>query len=231
MKKEKIISLIIAIIIFINSSPIISFAETYERTYVYKTKNNFNIEYHLDKDGLPYRYEKGERVYLLLPLDSLRITDENELIELNEAIKESNERDNDIYKNLIKSPPTSYYNLTIYPSTQPSNIYTQFMTFEANSQVSTGIMKVHKNHGAIRVETANLGKPHWYDNKKVIVNIKYYDSGQDGWFDLHISGKIFCTNIDGYPFTKVSTVEFIKIIMKKADNIVWFDLNVWTAMG
>ena len=189
------------------------------------------IYYYLDDEGFPFSVIDGEITYLLLPLESLKIKDEYELKKLNEAIYDFQRYENYKKEGLTKASPTSYYNLTLLPVTQNSNAYTQFMTFEASASIMTQTLKVHAAHPMIRVQTANLGKNHWYDNKKVIVYIQYYDEYNDAWYWLHQSNKIDCTGSAGIGFTKLSTVDFIKINMRQADNVVWFNLNIWTAIG
>lgn len=202
-----------------------------ENKYIYIDSNGKSIEYYLDDEGFPFAYYKGTKVYLLLPLESLRITDEEELAKLNASINDFQSYENDINAELIKSTPTSYYNLTTLPVTQNSPAYVQFMTFETSTSIMTQTLKVHASHPMIRVKTANLGKNHWYNNKKVIVYIQYYDASLDGWYWLHQSNKVDCTGTAGLGFAKLQTVNYIKVNMRKADNVVWFDLNVWTAIG
>lgn len=226
---KKFMSIILACFAIINTLSPCAFAATLGPEYTYRDGDK-EIVYYLDEEGFPYNYSNGEKTYLLLPLDSLKITDEKELAELNKAINDSYNY-NCTNDGMLRAVPTSYYDLTTLPKEQNSRKYTQFMTFEASTSITTQTMKVHTEHSKIRVQTLNLDKPHWYDNKKVIVYINYYDETLQGWYALHQSDKIDCTHEAGYPFIKLSTVNFIKVNMRKADNIVWFDLNVWTGKG
>lgn len=226
---KKIFPVIIALILLLQCQQTAAFAIELEKVYTFEASTGEKVEYYLDSEGQPFQYINGEKIYILLPLDSLRITDEKEIAELNMAIGNNEQVNNNVAQ--PNSTPSTYYDLTTLPSTQNSRVYTQFMTFEVGNSIDTYPLKVHPNHAKVRIKTANLGKPKLLDNKKVIVKIKYYDEESNSWYNLHTSGKIDCTHADGYPFTKLSIIKYLKVTMAKADNIVWFDLNVWTALG
>lgn len=227
---KRTFSIIIALVLILQCLQISVFAAEIEKVYTFEASNGETVEYCLDYIGQPFQNINGEKIYILLPLDSLKITDEKEIAILNKSI-ENSEQTSFCYNVQPNSAPSTYFDLTTLPITQNSRAYTQFMTFEAGNSFDTRVLKVHPNHPKVRIKTANLEKQKLFDNKKVIVKIKYYDEESKSWYELHKSGKIDCTHADGYPFTKLSIINYLRVTMMKADSVVWFDLNIWTALG
>lgn len=60
-------------------------AVDYGEKYTYTDVDGTVFEYYLDENGYPFQMESGEKIFLLIPLEHLKITDEKELEELRKA--------------------------------------------------------------------------------------------------------------------------------------------------
>lgn len=67
-------------------------AVDYGEKYTYTDVDGTVFEYYLDENGYPFQIEFGEKIFLLLPLEHLKITNEKELAELRKASAEAKQK-------------------------------------------------------------------------------------------------------------------------------------------
>ncbi len=215
MKKSTSILLITALLILF-LTPVIQAADNGEE-YIYTSTDGKTIYYYLDEDNMPYHYNNGAREYLLLPLEHLKVTDEQLINELNQS------------KNIRDSKAVLSYSLKQNSPNVVSNVYTQFMTFEANNSIQTQQLVKYLSHTGVHVRTANLGKLHWYTGKTVTINFYYELNAYSTWYCLTRTN-IDATSTDGEVFaTQSGMVQNIYVKMEKySNNVVWFDLKIWS---
>lgn len=72
-----VVSLLIGGVITVSAIP---------KKYTYVDTNGETIEYYIDNENHTYIIENGEKVYIALPLEQYKITDENILRELNSEL-------------------------------------------------------------------------------------------------------------------------------------------------
>lgn len=228
MKKrisKQIISLITAVIILVQCLSLTAFAYNDGELYTYVSNDGTEVNYYLDSYGMPYYYENGIRINLLLPLEHLKITDNNVIANLQEEF--ASEVQGDVS---LMSEPTSYFSLQKNPVNVTSNTYTQFMTFEANSIIPTSVMRKYANHLAVHIKALNIGKKHFYNSAKATIKLYYYVPTSDCYYNyIHtgvaakdsIIGDIFHLDSGGLSFFKIEMIQY-------QNNIIWFDLNVYT---
>lgn len=67
-------------------------AVDYGEKYTYTDVDGTVFEYYLDENGYPFQMESGEKIFLLIPLEHLKITNEKELAELRKASADAKQK-------------------------------------------------------------------------------------------------------------------------------------------
>ena len=178
---------------------------------IYKAINDEEITYFLDEQGNPYTIENGKTLYLALALPSLKVTDEEIIAELNEAIQ--------INSIARASKPTN----TVHLGTSP---YSMFCDFSNGSAYRTPIFDFDMSYPIINIKTTNIVKPALSGNKVNIIYY-YYSSADSTWYNIQYS-KITCTDVNGFSIKNFSnTYPYGSIYIDRYSNITSLTLNVW----
>ena len=80
INKKTVIILVIVVLLIIGGVITVS---AIPKKYTYVDTNGETIEYYIDSEDNEYIIENGKKVYIALPLEKNKITDENILRELN----------------------------------------------------------------------------------------------------------------------------------------------------
>lgn len=171
---KKLIAILISIIFL--CMPFSCFASGTSEQYIY-SDGDFNICYYLDDEGRPYCYENGEIVYVILPLESNKVSEEeNET--LNSLIKEVVETNT-----ITRAAPTSWYDMSAYANaTQLKSVtYETFVNFELMSKLVTPPLKVNSKLVNLNVVSADMEKS-LFSGKKITLKIEFYDYISDYWY-------------------------------------------------
>lgn len=184
--------------------------------YQYVAYDGTVYNYFLDEEGSPYIIVNEEIVYILLPLEHLRVTDPEKLAELNETI---------LNPEMIRSEPSNYYDISNNNSTTDidSPKYSTDVNFNNITTFTTPVLKVNRQHATIRFKTSNLAV-----GQKVNFTVYYYDSVFDEWYSDSYTNKD-CTSLRGFGIQFSPTVTpYLQLILCISLLIlplviVWFD--------
>ncbi len=207
---KKIISFALICIFVFGCFPLTAFASEQNKVHTFTSANGETVEYYIDSEGNPYYIQNGEKIYLMLPVNSKAVTDEALLSKLN----------------TVRTAPTSYYSLMQKNVSETSNVYTQYMTLE-NGGNRTATLKKYTAHSIIRIRTADLGKPSVFSSKKVNIILMSYLEPSDQWFETKLNN-VDATAAAGIALNATSGVNYFYVVVSQANNPVWFTLNVWT---
>lgn len=221
---KRVISVCLAAIAIMLAASPLAYAADLGPKYTFICADNSVIEYYLDENEMPFYYQAGEKIYLLIPIESCIITDETKLAQLNASLNQVRAEETTA---ITRSAPTSYYSLMQRNVSLDSNIYSQYMTME-NGGNKTAILKKHTSHSFIRVKTADLGKPNALSSKKVNITVQAYLESFDQWIETTLTG-VDATGSLGKGINLTSGVNYCYVYMDKYLNAVWFTLNVWTS--
>lgn len=220
--RKKVISLTTAVIILLQCLSLSAFAYNDGELYTFVFYDGTEVNYYLDSDGMPYCYENGEKIYMALPLEHLRITDEAILAELEEARLE-------IENNTTRAIPTNYVDLSQCAYQQNSPYYTRAITFATTStEISTPVFKLYEGHHSIRLKMYNIEKAHWYSSTNITYRYAFYDPYSNTWSSVTIKDAD-CTleNGSGYKHTP-SAYPYGRYYIVRNNNLVNFDIRIWT---
>ncbi len=180
------------------------------------------VFYYLDEEGNPYSYVNGEICYMLLPLESCRITDVQTINELNCAIGNASNKSDSV----TFSAPTSYFDMSGTVSPTKSITYETFVNFDLMSKVVTPPIKMNSVFGNLNIVTNNMEKT-LLSGKKVTVKMEFYDRYNDDWyeetytFDFTGEGKNFPVYPSVYPYIRFT-------ITKSSSGVKNFDFEALT---
>lgn len=218
---EKIISLTIALLIACSFSiSCFALSDIYGEEYTYKYDNGKTVKYYLDKHNMPFIVEKGECIYITLPLPHLAITDENILNELNAELFNTN--------SATRAIPTNTYKLTD-GTEKKSNVYKVSLSFATIDIYTTPIFEFNSNHQAFRLKTTNIDKPFLASNLISYV-FRYRSPYDDTWYQINRldvnctawNGDAFRHDASSFPYGKVDL-----IVPKEIDG---YTANIWTTL-
>ncbi len=156
--------------------------------YVYKYGDR-EIQYLLDEKMQPYYEANGERIYLALPLEHLRITDDSVLADLNRGIQ------NAISVNSSDYEPPEYHDLALQP-------FERTMYLNANYKY-TDIMKMNMTKQIIRIKTSEEEKNSLFGGKLISYVIAYYCVEEKTWHKISVENSD-CSISVGQPFDVLS---------------------------
>lgn len=224
-KMKKAVSIVFTILTILLTVSPCAFAIESGEQYTFVNADNSIIYYYLDENEMPYNYQNGEKIYLLIPIESCIITDEAKLQQLNADLSAIHAEQQSVTGR--RSAPTSYYSLMQNSVSVNSNVYTQYMTLE-NGGNRTAYLKKYTAHSYMRIKTAELGKPNALSSKKVNLTITSYLEAYDQWVEVVVKG-IDLTSSLGEGFNMTSGVNYFYAQIDKYANPVWFTLNIWTS--
>ena len=217
---KSLISFFLTTVFITGGFPLTAFAIDRNEMHTFAAENSETIEYYIDESGNPYRMQNNEKIYLMLPINSKVITEEELLSKLNATRTESFEA------SIMRAVPTVYYSLMQNSVSVPSNVYAQYITLE-NGGNNTAKLKKYTSHSIIRIRTADLGKPNIFSSKKVNISLFCYLEPMDQWIESKIEN-VDATLATGIAQNATSGVNYFYVTITQANNPVWFTLNVWT---
>ncbi len=194
-------------------------SENDKQTYIFHDENGYETEYYIDDDGHAYVDKDGDKLYILLPLERFRVTDEAKIQQL-EALRNSN--------NTQKSVPSSYVDLSTGAAGAASPAYAADVSFEEETEFTTAVLKYNKYHSTLRIKIKDVVKNNIFAGNKISYNIYYYYEAFDEWYvdsytDVNCSG----TSGVGYDFTP-STMTYGLFDIYKSSDLKSFTVNIWT---
>lgn len=180
------------------------------------------IQYYLDENLYPYHYINGEKVYFALPLEHLKVTDPELIAYLNDQILNTQEPLN------RRATPTNYFDMSRTSANQNSIEYTQYVSNLTAGSVNTRILKLNASHGAMRMQTNNLVKAHFWNMSKIKFSYYCYSIYTDEWFSPFTKTEN-CTVADGFAFQHAPDINpYGYFTIYQDSGIVSFDLRIWT---
>lgn len=190
--------------------------------YTYTCSNGTIVQYYLDDNGNPYSYVNGERQYMLLPLEHLRVTDRERINELNSQIG------NDIQDGITtySNAPSSWYDMSGTVSATKSVTYTTFVNFDLMSKVVTPPLMVNSCFHNLNIVTANMEKK-LFSGKIVTIMVEYYVKDWDSWYSVTREDNY---TEEGYNYSfSPSATPYIRLTATKSSfGVKNFDLEVLT---
>ncbi len=213
---KRTISIVITLICLFSIGTFQSFA--LNDNLIYTTNEGKNIYYCLDENLNPYYIVNGEKMYITLPLEHLKVTDKQIIAELNQSMN----------KESAKSTPTSYYDISTGGTSTDSPHYTRSVSFENSTSFITPVLKLNISHNTMRVKASNIVKQHIFAGKKFDLTYYYYDSIDDAWYTQSHTGVHLESTFAFYHLP--STFNFGKVKVEKNSAIKTFDLDVWTSV-
>lgn len=217
---KKTISILLVSIFLLSSIPLYASAAEVN-TYILPSGETIN--YYLDDNMNPYYYVNGQKRYLAIDLEHLRVTDPEILKELNALLSAT--------KNpLQRSVNFSYIDLTIGASSTSSPKYSKNINFNGATYVTSAFLKFPANLETVRIKTTNLVKTNWYSNKKISFSYFYYNEHNDEWLSLYFKEKL-CTASAGYDFgVMLSVCQYGYFYFWNDGNLTSYTANIWATM-
>lgn len=220
MRKKVIIGIVALCFVFL--FPFMTSASTAYATEETQNKNEYyvynygdkEIYYLLDEKKQPYYESNGERIYLALPLEHLKVTDEEFLAELNCSIKNTTLRTTSAYE------PEDYHNLASEPF--ESTIYL------SNDYTYTKILKMNPTKEVIRIKTSKEVKNHFFTGKKISYVVVYYSAVDETWFQYTVDD-INCSNDVGsaLDLTSGQLFPYVYYGVKKSSDLSSVTVTCW----
>lgn len=179
------------------------------------------IQYYLDENNNPYHYKNGEKIYLILPLPHLQVTDAATISELNQAVQASNE--NGIMPQAV---PTGYYDLSNCSDTQDSSEYVKYMYFNKGSDlIATQVLKYNMKHAHVCFQTRDMNKS-LFSSPNINFIYYYYSYLEDKWystsyFDYDARNGISLDNA-------LNTFPYGQFKVNQRDSVISCNFVVWT---
>ncbi len=220
MKKKLFIG--IAALCFVFLAPFLTAASTAcaeeeiqqeEEYYIYNYGDR-EIYYLMDEKMQPYYEANGERIYLALPLEHLRVTDEEFLAELNRGMQTA------MAINPLAYVPGDYHDLAVE-------------TFERTMYLSdnytyTGILKMDPTKRVIRMKTSEEIKNHLFTGKKISYIVAYYSVVDESWHKQTVED-INCSNDVGVSLNVVSgqLSPYVYFGVKKSSDLYSAKVSCW----
>lgn len=197
-----------------------TFAKEQEKIYIHKDVNDVSIEYYLDDAGMPYNYVNGEKIYLALPLEHLKVEDNDLLEELN-SIFDNND-------NINRAAPTQYVDLSTGSGLTSSPIYTKNISFTSGNVHPTDYLKFNAQHAQVRFKTTNIEKSSIFIGDKITFYFYYYCEALDEWYSTSMTD-IDCSGINGVGIQFSPSVnQYGKFTIVKSSDWDSATINIWT---
>lgn len=197
------------------------YAETDVATQQYVAPDGSVYAYYLDEAGNPYTIIDSEKVYLALPLEHLRVTDQQKVEELSQAIWGGS---------LGRTIPTTYYDISDNDSTQKinSSVYSANVDFSQTPTFTTSVLKVNRQHAEIRFKTSDIKKETIFTGSKVNFTYFYYDIVEDIWYSQDFTD-IDCTGPTGVGMIFSPTItQYLQFSISKSSKIKSLKVESWT---
>ncbi len=220
MKKKLFIGIAALCLVFL--APFLATASTacaeeevrQEKEYYVYNYGDEEIYYLLDEKMQPYYEADGERVYLALPLEHLKVTDEEFLAELNCAMQ------NAMSINPLAYVPGDYHDLAVEPFER-----TMYLS---DNYTYTGILKMDPTKRVIRMKTSEEIKNHLFTGKKISYIVAYYSAAEDTWHKYTVED-INCSNDVGSPLDLVSgqLYPYVYFGVKKSSDLYSAKVSCW----
>lgn len=178
MKLKKITAILLVVSLCFAISPMVFANESEQLQYTFP--DGTAINYALDENMMPYIYENGEKVLVALSLPHLRVTDEAKIRKLNAELKSARQR----------AVPINYVDLSTGSAGDKSMAYTATHNFTNSSYFVTPVLKLHRSHNTLFVDT-KINSMH-ICGEKFVVYYYYYDFITDKWYVMDWENKSCC---------------------------------------
>lgn len=217
MQKTRTIATFIAII----SMMFTSFqVHAQDLIYVYEDEYGNEINYLMDENGTPYNYIDGELVYFALPLEHLKVTDENLICQLNEGL---------VLEDFInRAVPTQYVDLSTESGLTSSPVYTKNISFASGNVHGLDYLKFNTQHAQVRFKTTNIVKESIFAGNDITFYFYYYSEILDEWYSTSMTD-VNCTSVNGVGIQfSPSAHPYGKFTVVKSSNWESVTVNIWT---
>lgn len=222
---KKIVGIILTITILCSFS-VNCFAESAVNgiMYTYTFSGGRSVNYYLDENNMPYTIENGERMYVALPLEHLKLQS-----------NESNDENVSTYATMgnpiafNREAPNNLYSLKGGDNNK-SNIYSANASFTDFISFYSRDFDLNTKHNAMRVKTTNVKKPLFGSNKISFI-YRYYDSNIKQWYGITISD-VNCTGMSGWGFQHMpAEYPYGQIVVLIPKDITSCTVNIWTTLA
>lgn len=185
-----------------------------EKEYYIYNYGDKEIYYLLDEKMQPYYEADGERIYLALPLEHLRVTDEEFLAKLNRGMQ------NAMAINPLTYVPGDYHDLAVEPFER-----TMYLS---DNYTYTGILKMDPTKKVIRMKTSDEIKNHLFTGKKITYLVAYYSLVDESWHKQTVED-IDCSNDVGTSLDVVSgqLSPYVYFGVKKSSDLYSAKVSCW----
>lgn len=218
---KKFISILLLVFIIIASLPISAFAG---EKHTYRCRDGYTIEYYLDSDMNPYFYNNGQKTRLIIGLEHLKVTDAAQLRFLNSIVESTSNPNQRIVS-------FNYTDLSANVSTTNSASHSNNVSFNSNTEYFLSpYYKFNAYHDVVRLQTTNMVKVNFWNNKKISFTYYYYNEFTAEWFYQYFS-EIDCTAETGYPISVVlNTFQYGLFYFWNDGNLESYTAKIWTTM-
>ena len=222
MKIIKKVSAMTLVVIFMFILAVNSFAYNQNQQYTYYYPNGNSVMYYLDDAGNPYVFENGEKIYIALPLEHLKVTDENLIFDLNQSINNNSQQIQPY------SVPTSYFDLSTGAADDASISYTVNNVSLANGVLTAfSILKFNPHHQYVCFKTDIIDKAFLAGNK-VTLTYFYYNIYDDAWYNSRYEG-VKCTSTFGYAIkSDFNVCPYGRFSIVRYSDIYTVNVSIWT---
>lgn len=214
MLKRIIVSCYIFLFAFMSTTATAYASEDAQNEYYVYNFGEREIRYQLDEKRQPYYESNGERIYVALPLEHLKITDEALLAELNLGMQ------NDVVRSTSVYEPPEYHDLAVQP-------FERTMYLNDNYKY-TDIMKMDPTKSIIRIKTSEEIKNTLFTGKKISYLFAYYSVVDEAWYRLTVEDSD-CSNNVGDPFDLSSgqLIPYVYYGVKKSSDLYSAKVTCW----
>lgn len=190
---------------------------------VFEFPDGRTVEYYLDDSMNPYDMINGEKIYLVLPLEHMIVTDPEILSQLNKEIPEDIQTLESMFAMSAYAEPTNYVDLTGGTSAI-SNKYSQIMYLHDSSLFETPVFKFNRSHTRLIYQTGSMSPA---SLKRINLIVYLYDMYADNWSAV-MYDNIDCTGVGGRFQFSPSITPYGRFMIGKADNITSCSYTVYT---
>jgi len=186
-------------------------SENGETVYQMELSDGTVVEYYLDEHLSPYQMNDGQKVYLALPLEHLKITDPALVAELDASIGNT----------VTRGVPTDTYSLG-------TNRYNVHLDFRNDKSFVTPIFQYVGSNPFLKVKASNIDKAP-FAGKEFNVCYMYYQSADDTWFQACYYG-VDCSDSDGLAIQHFPDIRpYGRFVISKSSNIYSADFSIFTS--
>lgn len=184
------------------------------------------VDYYLDENNIPYTVENGERIYISLPLEHLKLQSgesdgENIGVSPCTTIGDPYKFNREPHKNLYSLKGGDEKKSNVYSADAD---FTDFVVFYSRD------FDLNKKHNSLRIKTTNIKKP-FFGTNKISFIYRYYEPNEKQWYALKISD-VSCTGKSGYGVQHMPTeFPYGQVVVLIPKDITSCTVNIWTTLA